>query len=61
MQIPVSCPGVPSEILNPRSTWANKNAYDEAARKLALQFIQNFEKYASGVTDEILAAAPAAG
>jgi len=61
MQIPVSCPGVPSEILNPRSTWADKNAYDEAAKKLALQFIRNFEKYASGVTDEILAAAPAAG
>ena len=59
MQIPTACPNVPSEILNPRSTWANAAAYDEAAKKLALQFIQNFEKYASGVTDEILAAAPA--
>ena len=59
MQIPTTCPGVPSEILNPRSTWLDKTAYDEAAKKLALQFIQNFEKYASGVTDEILAAAPA--
>ena len=59
MQIPTTCPDVPSEILNPRSTWANAAAYDEAAKKLALQFIQNFEKYAGGVTDEILAAAPA--
>jgi phosphoenolpyruvate carboxykinase (ATP) len=59
MYMPTACAGVPSEILDPRSTWANKNAYDEAAKKLAIQFIQNFEKYASGVTDEILAAAPA--
>ena len=59
MLIPTTCPNVPSEILNPRSTWTDKTAYDEAAKKLALQFIQNFEKYASGVTDEILAAAPA--
>ena len=59
MQIPTSCPGVPSEILNPRSTWSDKTAYDEAAKKLALQFIKNFEKYAGGVSAEILAAAPA--
>jgi phosphoenolpyruvate carboxykinase (ATP) len=59
MLMPTTCAGVPSNILNPRSTWANATAYDEAAKKLALQFIQNFEKYASGVTDETLAAAPA--
>ena len=58
MMIPKTCPGIPSEILNPRNTWADKVAYDEASKKLALQFIKNFEKYASGVTDEILAAAP---
>lgn len=59
MQIPLQCPNVPSEILNPRSTWTNTTAYDEAAKKLALQFVQNFEKYAGGVTEEILTAAPA--
>lgn len=58
MEIPLSCPGVPSEILNPRSTWADSAAYDTKARDLALQFVQNFEKYASGVSEEILQAAP---
>jgi len=58
MMIPQSCPGVPTEILDPRSTWADKNAYDTAARQLAQQFIKNFEKYATGVAAEVLAAAP---
>ncbi len=56
--MPVSCPDVPAEVLNPRNTWADKNAYDEKARYLAGLFIRNFEKYASGVSAEILAAAP---
>ncbi len=58
MMMPKECPNVPGEILNPRNTWADKNAYDEKAVTLAKQFVKNFEKYASGVSDEILAAAP---
>ncbi len=58
MMMPKECPGVPSEILDPRSTWADTNAYDTAARHLAQQFIKNFEKYAGGVAAEIVAAAP---
>lgn len=58
MQMPVACEGVPSEILNPRNTWADKEAYDAMAKNLAGQFIKNFEKYASGANEEILAAAP---
>jgi phosphoenolpyruvate carboxykinase (ATP) len=58
MMIPTECPGVPSEILNPRNTWANKDAYDEKAKYLAGLFIKNFEKYKDGVTDEVLEAAP---
>ena len=58
--MPVSCPGVPSEILDPRNTWSDKNGYDEKARNLANQFKKNFEKYASGVTEEVLAAGPRA-
>ncbi len=58
MMIPTSCPAVPSEILNPKSTWADAAAYDATAKNLAGQFVKNFEKYAAGVSAEILAAAP---
>ena len=58
MMMPKECEGVPAEILNPRNTWTDKEAYDEKAKDLAQQFIKNFEKYASGVDEEILAAAP---
>ncbi len=58
MMMPKECQNVPSKILNPRNTWADKNAYDEKAVSLAKQFVKNFEKYASGVSEEILAAAP---
>src|SRR5690606_1710751 len=58
MQIPEQVPGVPSEVLNPRNTWADADAYDAKANFLAGLFIKNFEKYASGVTQEIKDAAP---
>jgi len=58
MMMPTECPGVPSEVLNPRNTWTDKDQYDIKAKQLAAEFIKNFEKYASGVTEEILNAAP---
>ncbi len=58
MAIPASCPGVPSDLLNPRDTWPDPAAYDEMAGHLADWFLSNFEKYAGGVTEEILQAAP---
>lgn len=58
LAIPTECPEVPTEILNPRSTWADKAAYDETANNLAAQFVKNFEQYASETSEDILAAAP---
>ena len=56
--IPATCPNVPAEMLQPRNTWDDKNSYDEKAQNLARLFISNFEKYADGVSEEILKAAP---
>lgn len=58
MLIPASCPGVPSEILNPRNTWSDKEAYDKKAAELAGLFVKNFAQYADQANEEILAAAP---
>lgn len=58
MEIPVACPGVPSELLYPRDTWTDKNAYDKQAMLLAQKFIRNFEKYADGVDQMVRAAGP---
>ena len=58
MMIPEHCPYVVSEILNPRSTWTDKEQYDIAAKKLANMFRHNFEKYADFADTEILAGSP---
>lgn len=58
LSIPTSCPNVPSEILNPRNTWADKAAYDAKSQSLAVGFVNNFEKYKSQANEEIMAAAP---
>ena len=57
-EIPTSCPGVPDEILIPRGTWEDREAFDATADKLAAMFNANFERYAAGVSDEVNAAAP---
>ena len=56
LRVPVSCPDVPSEVLEPRSTWENGKAYDETARKLAGMFAENFEQYVTYVPPEVRAA-----
>ena len=58
LQMPTACPGVPAEMLNPRNTWKDKDAYDAKANELAKSFVKNFAQYASAANDEILSAAP---
>ncbi len=58
LQMPVSCPDVPVEILDPKMTWKDKASYDNNAFSLAEKFVNNFKKYEEGSSDEIKAAAP---
>ncbi|MDX1661941.1 MAG: phosphoenolpyruvate carboxykinase (ATP) [Gemmatimonadota bacterium] len=57
--VPDHVPGVPDEILNPRNTWDDEEAYDAKARELARRFRENVERYES-MPEEIVAAGPEA-
>ncbi|MCI0585084.1 MAG: phosphoenolpyruvate carboxykinase (ATP) [Chloroflexi bacterium] len=56
--VPTAVPGVPTEILTPRSTWPDSAAYDLAARRIAHMFHENFEAYQSGVSAAVRNAGP---
>ena len=58
LSFPKNCPNIPSDILNPRSTWADPTAYDKEASRLAQRFRENFSTYASFVDKEVVAAGP---
>ena len=61
VEVPTACPDVPDRFLDPRGTWADSAAYDRAAAKLARMFADNFEAYASGVSEAVRAAGPRVG
>jgi phosphoenolpyruvate carboxykinase (ATP) len=58
LAIPVEVPGVPREVLRPRDTWEDGEAYDVQARKLADMFRESFKRYEDGVSEEIREAGP---
>ena len=60
LAMPLTCPDVPSEILNPRNTWTDKYAYDQKASDLARAFVSNFKQYSEFANNEILSAEPKA-
>ena len=57
LNVPVHCPNVPDEVMDVRSTWADKDAYDKAAKNLAARFRENFSKF-TDIEDEIKNAGP---
>lgn len=57
VQIPDAVPGVPREILNPKQTWSDPEAYDRQAEALARQFVKNFRQFTIA-SPEIIAAGP---
>ena len=58
--VPTSAEGVDSAILDPRGTWADKDAYDATAQKLVSQFIENFAQFVDHVDQGVLESAPKA-
>jgi phosphoenolpyruvate carboxykinase (ATP) len=58
LEVPLSCPDVPSEALHPRGTWQDPDAYDRQAAKLAGMFVDNFAQFSGQVPAAVEAAGP---
>lgn len=58
LEMPKTCEGVPSEVLNPKNTWKDKEAYDKKAKELAGYFRKNFSKFEEYANQEIMEGAP---
>ncbi|HRQ37959.1 MAG TPA: phosphoenolpyruvate carboxykinase [Chloroflexota bacterium] len=58
LQIPTTCPGIPAEVLQPRQTWADPDAYDAQAHKLAAMFVENFKQFADQASTAVTDAGP---
>lgn len=58
IQVPTSCPGVPSKLLMPRNTWSDRSAYDAQAKQLASMFIDNFVQFEEYVPESVVTAGP---
>jgi phosphoenolpyruvate carboxykinase (ATP) len=57
-EVPVAVPGVDSSILDPRSTWADKDEYDRTAAKLVDLFVENFAEFAEHVDEGVRQSGP---
>ncbi|UCG17389.1 MAG: phosphoenolpyruvate carboxykinase (ATP) [Phycisphaerales bacterium] len=56
--VPLSCPDVPADVLEPSESWGNKDEYWKKYDALAARFIENFKRYSSGCPDEVIGAGP---
>jgi phosphoenolpyruvate carboxykinase (ATP) len=57
-QVPKTCGSVPPEVLNPASSWANKEEYMTRYKQLAYRFKENFKKFEGGCTPEVIQSGP---
>jgi phosphoenolpyruvate carboxykinase (ATP) len=57
-EVPMTCPNVPDEVLDPSSSWHEKKEYDRRYKDLAMRFIQNFGKFMDGTPQEVIDAGP---
>jgi phosphoenolpyruvate carboxykinase (ATP) len=57
-EVPLSCPDVPEDVLDPSSSWGNKDEYWKKYDALAARFIENFKLFADGTSDEVRKAGP---
>lgn len=60
LAMPTTCPGVPSEVLNPKNTWSDPVAFDNKAQDLAEKFIKNFKQFETEANQNILEGGPKA-
>jgi len=57
-EVPLSCPDVPAEVLEPANLWNNKDAYWMKYDQLSSLYIENFKKFREGCPPEVVAAGP---
>ena len=57
-EVPTQCPDVPADVLDPAGSWSNKKEYDKRYRDLAARFIENFKKFETESTKDIVDAGP---
>jgi phosphoenolpyruvate carboxykinase (ATP) len=57
-KVPLTCPEVPKDVLEPSNAWGDKNEYWQKYDALASRFIENFKLYADGCTKEVISAGP---
>ena len=60
LDVPTACPGVPENVLTPRSTWKDPAAYDTQAKKLATMFAENFKTFEKTAAQDVKDAGPRA-
>ena len=57
-EVPTSCPGVPEDVLDPSTSWGDKDRYWQRYDALAARYIENFKLFATGCPEEIVRVGP---